>query len=172
MKTFFTTKTLRERALMLVFLAIALLWWGGSALGRVGRWRQEWRFAAADRAEQDLWISHRGAIADQAAAAAKQLDPSRTLDATQLLTELNQFAAGLSVEIGAQRTDRTTGFAVHSMQLNLRRVDMGGLLRFYRQLTARAPYIGIDQCTLTVDRATPGMLNASFRISAVQALKP
>ncbi len=172
MKTFFTTKSLRERALLLVFLAIALLWWGSAGLGRLGRWRQEWRAATADRAEQDLWISHRAAIADQAAQAARQLDPARTLDSTQLLTELNQYAAGMSVEIGAQRTEKTTGFAVHSMQLNLRRVDMAGLLRFYRQLTARAPYIGIDQCTLSVDRGSPGMLNASFRISAVPALKP
>ncbi|MFI5337700.1 MAG: hypothetical protein ACHQ5A_13005 [Opitutales bacterium] len=171
MKSFYTAKSLRERTLMLLFVAIALAWWGSSALGRLARWRQDFISLATERAEQDLWIKNSTAIADQAAVAAKQLDPVRTLDASQLLAELNQFAAGLNAEIGAQRTDRTTGFAMHSMQLNLRRVDLPGLLRFYRQLAARTPYIGIEQASLTVDRANPGLLNASFRISAVQAIR-
>ena len=172
MKSFFMTKSLRERALLLAFVAIALAWWGTSALGRVAQTRQTWFALATERAEQDLWLKNRTTITDQAAAAAKQLDPGRTLDATQLLAELNQFASGLNAEIGAQRTDRTTGFAMHSMQVSLRRVDLSGLLRFYQNLAARAPYIGIEQCSLTVDRANPSLLNASFRISAVQALKP
>jgi len=171
MKAFFTTKTLRERVLMLVFLFIALVWWGSAAAGRVVRWQRELRAVIVERTEQDLWLGHRTEIAGQAAKAAQQLDPARTLDAAQLLAELNQFSSGLNAEIGAQRTERTDGFAMHSMQINLRRVDLGGLVRFYQQLSARAPYIGIEQCTLSVDRAAPGQLNASFRISAVQALK-
>lgn len=172
MKAFFTSKSLRERTLLLLFVGLAVAWWGTSALGRAARWRQEWVSVAAEQAEQDLWIKNRSTIADQAAAAAKQLDPARTLDAAQLLAELNQFSTGLNAEIGAQRTERTTGFAMHSMQVNLRRTDLPGLLRFYRQLAARAPYIGIEQASLTVDRANPGLLNASIRISAFQALKP
>ena len=172
MKTFFLHRTLRERMLLLAFAVLALAWWGSSALGRAARSRQEWVSLLTERTEQDLWLKNSGAITTQAAAAAKQLDPGRTLDSAQLLAELNQFSAGLNAEIGAQRTDKTTGFAMHSLQVNLRRVDLPSLLRVYQQIAGRAPYIGIEQCSLTVDRANPGLLNASFRISAVQAIKP
>ncbi len=172
MKSFFVAKSLRERVLLLALVGLALAWWGTSILGRLNLTRRDWLSLVAERTEQSLWLKNRNAIAEQAAVAAKQLDPARTLDATQLLAELNQYASGLNAEIGAQRTERTSGFAMHSLQVNLRRVDLPGLLRFYQSLAARTPYIGIEQCSLTVDRANPGLLNASFRISAVQAIKP
>lgn len=172
MNQFFQTKSLRERLLMLLFVAIAFAWWGSSSLGRFNLWRHDWSSVREERKTQELWLQNRDSITAQASAAAKTLDPGRTLDALQLLTELNRFSQGLNAEIGAQRTERTTGFAMHSMQVNLRRVDLAGLLRFYRQLSERAPYIGIEQCTITVDRGSAGALNASFRISAVQALHP
>jgi hypothetical protein len=34
-KKFYNTKSLRERVLMLAFLAIGVLWWGSALAGRV-----------------------------------------------------------------------------------------------------------------------------------------
>ena len=41
--------------------------------------------------------------------------------------------------------------------------DLSALLKFYGELAQRSPYIGLEQFSLTIDRASPGQLNASFR---------
>jgi hypothetical protein len=45
---------------------------------------------------------------------------------------------------------------------------MGALIKFYQELSKRSPYIALEQFSLTVDRATPGQLSASFRAVSVE----
>ncbi|HKB58050.1 MAG TPA: hypothetical protein VKC51_10710 [Lacunisphaera sp.] len=172
MKKFFSTRSLRERLLLMAFALIAFGWWAPVALGRLGALRRDWSALNAERATQQMWLSHRGEIEARAAAAGRTLDPAKTLDASQAFAELNRMAAGLTAEIGAQRTERTEQFALHSVQVSIRRADLAGLLHFYDQLGERAPYLGIEQCVVSADRANPGLLNAVFRISSIEALRP
>ena len=46
--------------------------------------------------------------------------------------------------------------------------DLGSLLRFYTLLSARAPYISLEQFSVATDRANPGSLNASLRVASVE----
>ena len=170
MKRFYNTKSLRERVLMLAFLLIGVAWWGAEILERGRDAGQAWRSLARDAEVQRLWLGQGGKVGERTAVVARQLDPAHTLNAAQAYAEISRLAQGLPVEMGAQRTDRTDAFALHSLQVTFRRTDMAALVKFYGGISARAPYLGIEQCTISVDRTTPGLVNAVFRIYSVEAV--
>ncbi len=170
MKAFFLGRALREKILLLTFTLLVLLIWVGRGLGRSRALWEGLRTARAELATQQVWQKNRVAIEARAAGATQSLDPAKTINATRLLGELNTLAtqAGLNADIGSQRTERTDQFAFHSVQMNVRRADLATVLKFYTELSKRSPYIALEQCTLAVDRANPGQLNASFRVVAVE----
>lgn len=174
MKAFFLQRALREKWLLVVFAGLALAIWGASTLRRGrGSWT-EWHSARQEFDSQQQWIDHADTIAAQAAAATRSLDPAKTLNATRLVGELSNLAssAGLTADIGAQRTDeRTDQFAFHTVQVNFRRADLAPLLKFYTELAQRAPYIALEQFSVAADRANPGQLNVSLRIVSVELAK-
>jgi hypothetical protein len=172
MKKFFNGRLLRERLLLLAFALIGATWWGAELVTRVRDQKQAWNSVKVDADSQRLWLERAASVGERTAEVARRLDAAKTMNATQAFAEVSRLAQGLPLELGAQRTDRTDTFSLHSVQVTFRRVDMAGLLRFYEGVMARAPYVGIDQCTISADRATPGMVNAVFRVYAVEASKP
>lgn len=172
MRKFYNTKLLRERLLMLVFLGIGVVWWGASLGARLQQTRLDWQGVAQDREIQKMWLGRATSVGERTAQVAKQLDAARTMNAAQAYAEVSRLAQGLPLEMGTQRTERTENFALHSLQVTFRRTDMASLLRFYEGIAARAPNLGIDQCTISVDRSNPGQLNAVFRIYSVELTKP
>ncbi len=172
MKAFFQNRTLRERMLLLSFALIGLGWWAPVTLGRFGMLRRELTEFRTDLETQRLWLSRRSEIETRAAKAAQTLDPSKTLDASQAYAELNRMASGLTYDIGAQKTQQSEQFALNNVQITIRRADLDGLYHFYEQLGSRAPYLGIEQCIISSDRANPGLLSAVFRVYSIEALPP
>lgn len=170
MKKFFFSRAPREKFLLLLFTWLALVIWLGRGVGRSRALWSGLRAARAELATQQIWLENRIGIEAQAAGATRSLDPAKTINATRLVGELNALTAqaGLNADIGSQRTERTDRFAFHSVQLNVRRADLATLLKFYAALSRRAPYLGLEQFTLAVDRGNPGQLNASFRVVAVE----
>lgn len=169
MRNFYNTKLLRERVLMLVFLGIGVLWWGPALAARIGQNVQAWRSTIQEGELQREWLGRGTSIGERTAEVTRKLDPAKTMNAAQAYGEVSRLAAGLPLEMGAQRTERTDNFALHSLQVTFRRTDISALLRFYEGVVARAPYLGVEQCTISVERATPGQLNAVFRIYSVEA---
>jgi hypothetical protein len=171
MKAFFLSRAMREKVLLLLFAALALMIWAGRAVSRAQAVWEGAREARTEVATQRLWLANAPAIAAKAAAAKGRLDPARTLSATKLLGELSELAvqAGLKAEInGGQRTEQTDQFAFHTVQLNFRRADLGSLVSFYKELAKRSPYIGIENFSLEADRANPGQVNAGFRLVSAE----
>ena len=82
------------------------------------------------------------------------------------------MATGLTAELAALKSTRSDQFALHNVQVSIRRAEIKGLYSFYEQLSARAPYLGIEQCVFSADRANPGLLNAVFRIYSIEAVRP
>ncbi len=172
MKGFFQSRSLRERLLLLMFALIAFGWWAPVAVGQLGALRRELKEVGLERETQQITLAHRDEIEARAAAAGRTLDPAKTLDSSQAFAELNRMTTGLTAEISAQRSVRSEQFALHNVQVSIRRADLKALFGFYEQLGARAPYLGIEQCVLSADRANPGLLNAVFRIYSVEAVRP
>lgn len=170
MKRYFLTRSMREKALLVAFVALGAGAWLISAIGRARVVVSEWRSVATTREEQREWIRNQPEIEARAAQATAQLDPARTLNGTRLVGELNTLAraAGLAPEVTGQRTERTTQFAFHSAQVNFRRVEIAPLVKFYEELSKRSPYVGLEQVSIAVDRGAPGTLNATFRVVAAE----
>lgn len=170
MKRFILTRSLREKALLVAFVSLVALVWllstGGRARARLG----EWRSLRAAGEEQRLWLANRADIEARSAKATAQLDAAKTLNGTRLVAEMSALAsqAGLTAEVSGQRTERTTQFAFHSAQVSFRRADVGALVKFYESLSARSPYVGLEQVSLAADRGAPGTLNATFRVTAAE----
>jgi hypothetical protein len=173
MKTYFMRRTRREKFLVLALVSALAAVWLVTAGGRLrARW-QEHRSVASERADQKLWLERRPAIEERAARAVKNLNPARTLDATHLVGEISALAAqaGLSPGIDPPHTERTPQFAYHTVQVSVRRAALESLVKFYRALGERAPYLALEHCAIVADRANPAQLNASFTIFSVEVLR-
>jgi len=170
MKAAYLARTRREKVLVLVLAAAAAAVWLAAASGRLVQAWQGWRAVAAEQQGQRQWLEQRPAIEERAAQAARNFEPSRTLDATHLIGEVSALAgaAGLSAGIDPPRTQRTDQFAYHTVQATFRRADLGALVNFYKALGRRAPYLALEQCTLAADRTNPALLNATFVIFSVE----
>lgn len=170
MRTFWKRRSQRERSLLLIFATIGALIWLSSAAGRFGeRWRERRRLGVETGA-QAVWLDQRDAIERRAEQAVANLDPARTLDATELVGEVTAMAerAGLEPAVEPPRSARSGQFAYHTVQVNVRGAGMPELVAFYRELAGRAPYLALRECALTADRADPSELDAMFLIFAVE----
>ncbi len=172
MKNFFNSKTMRERVLMAAFILIGALWWGTSLLGRTQLLKQEWKITSADIDEQQNWLKNKTQVEQRTLKVTAQLNPAKTFNATQAFTEVNRLTQGMEVTIGETRTERSENFAMHSLQVTIRKVGMPSLIKFYLELSQKAPYLGIDKCSISMDRANPGQVNAAIRIYSVEMLTP
>jgi hypothetical protein len=174
MKQFFLLKSHREQLLLVVFAVVAGVIWIFAAIGHVRTDLQDWRLAKADTAEQQMWLERQTDIEARAAAAIKSLDPARTYDATRLASEISAMAreATLTINTEPPRTTQTPQLAVHSVQVTSRRAALGALIKFYQAINQRAPYLGLEQCSLLVERNSGGLLTATLQVSSVEVIHP
>ncbi|MEO6874276.1 MAG: hypothetical protein ABI222_05595 [Opitutaceae bacterium] len=170
LKTYFLSRLLREKLLLVIIVVLVALTCLSSFSRRVARaWRTH-HTTTVTLADQQQWLANRATIEASAVQAVKNLDPAKTLDDTQLVGELNALARaqGLKFTSDSPRTESTGQFAVHTVQFNLLKMDWNSMKRFYLELTKRSPYIGIEQFSLQSERTNPALLNASLRVSSVE----
>lgn len=172
-KTWFFGRMFREKLLVLGLVVTGAVIWLSSAADNLKASLGSFRVAEADLATQAVWLENRPAIDAAAAAAVKNLDPSKTYDATFLVAEIMRIAgqAGLAVNTEPPRTQKSPQFSVHTVQVSTRRAEMVALLRFYQQLAAKAPYLGLEQVSLQGDRTNPGLVNATLQVLSVELVR-
>jgi hypothetical protein len=173
LRAFFLGRLLREKVLLVLFIMLGALMWA-SNYGR--RAAADWRgirAVTAELAEQREWLRNREEIEAASVRAVQNLDPSRTLDDTRLVGELNALAReyNLNFTNDTPQTQRSGQFAVHTVQITLQRADWGTLRRFYEAIARRSPYIGIEQFALRAEPSNPANLTASVRISSVEIVR-
>jgi hypothetical protein len=174
LKAFFLSRLLREKVMLVLFVALGAAMWLANFSGRASRAWIEYRTTRNELAQQRQWLNSRDAIEAAAVQAVKNLDPTQTLDDTRLVGELQTLARehNLTFNIDTPQTERTSNFAVHTVQVTMPRADWEVLNRYYFALSRRSPYIGITQLSLAADRASNGkLLNASLRVSSVEVIR-
>jgi hypothetical protein len=173
LKIWFLGRLLREKVLVLAFALLGALIWLSAASDSLGANRLAYRAAQGELATQQLWLDNRPAIEEEAAAAVRNLDPSKTKDATFLVAEIMAIAgrSGLAVNTEPPRTQASPQFSVHTVQVVARRAELSSLLRFYQELAAQAPYLGLEQISIQGDRSNPGQINATFQVASVELLR-
>ncbi|HEY9154367.1 MAG TPA: hypothetical protein VIM69_04510, partial [Opitutaceae bacterium] len=104
--------------------------------------------------------------------AVQQLDPSRTYDSVRLQAELVSIAqsVGLSKDTAIDDAQVTAGaqFSLNSVRFVIRNAEWQTLERFYKELSKRSPYIGIEEFSIFSNKANPAQLNAALRVSSVE----
>jgi len=174
MKQFFLHRLPREQVLLAVFVVFAGAIWIFAAVGHVRANQLDWRLAQRDIEDQQRWLARQGEIEARAATAIKSLDPTKTYDATRLASEISAIArdANLTINTEPPRSTQTPQLAIHSVQVTCRRAALSALIKFYQALNQRAPYLGLEQCSILVERNSGGLLTATLQVSSVEVIHP
>lgn len=169
-KAWFLSRIPREKVLVLAFVLIAALIWLSSASDGIQAQLRAYRSAQSALGTQALWLGNRATIEEAAAAAVRNLEPSKTFDATSLVSAITGIAgrSQLPVNTESPRTQKSSQFAVHTMQVTTRRAELAKLIRFYQELASKAPYLGLEQISMQVDRSAPGLVNVTMQIVSVE----
>jgi hypothetical protein len=173
LKAFFLGRLLREKLMLVVFVALGAAMWLTSFSSRASRTWSDVRTTRNELKTQAQWLDSRESIEAAAIEAVKNLDPAQTLDDTRLVGELSALARehNLRFTLDTPQTERSAQFAVHTVQVTLQRADWVVLQNFYYALSRRSPYIGITHFNLSADRANPALLNAALRVSSVEIVR-
>ena len=172
LRAYFLGRLLREKILLMSFLAIGVLWWLSSTTGRAAKFWREQRATTSELSIQKQWLDRKVIIENEAKKAASRLDPAQTLDRSKLLSEVNKAAneVGLKNGLSSNATSDSTGqFTIHSIDYQVRDADYEALAKFYLKLNARAPYIGLERFILSpTSLADSTKLTLNLRITSVE----
>lgn len=170
LKTYFMQRLLREKILLVGFVALGAVLWLSNYSHRATRFWREQRSVTLELKDQKQWLANRATIEAAALKTVQDLDPAKTFDDTRLVGELSALARdnGLKFTNDTPRTESTGQFSIHTVQFNLPNADWNALRKFYISLAQRSPYIGIEQFSLAANRANRAQLNASLRVSSVE----
>jgi len=145
-----------------------------------------WRVARSARAFWLDWAGERRPAGDAAAVAGQPrqyrspggprrsciLIPARTFSSPRLLGELSTIADQVGVRSNARARfwgpNSQNQFSFNTVQLSVRNADMAALLGLYDELDKRAPYIGLEQFSLTINPSNPALLNIVMHVSSVE----
>jgi len=172
MKAFFLSRLFREKLILLAFAALAAAMWLSSAFDRAHGFAQKVHATSTELLDQKQWLAGRTKIEAAAKGAVQQLDPSRTYDSVRLQAELVSIAqsVGLSKDTAIDDAQVTAGaqFSLNSVRFVIRNAEWQTLERFYKELSKRSPYIGIEEFSIFSNKANPAQLNAALRVSSVE----
>jgi hypothetical protein len=172
LKLFFLNRLLTEKILLTGFLLLIALWGLSHVARDVGHFGVDFRNTTMTLADQKKSLDGRAETERKVKGALSQLDPSRTLDGARLQGDLSTLATGMPATSFEARPDEPAEeFIKHSVQFSVRKVDWPTLQQFYIALSKRAPYISIEECSISADRADANQLNATMMISSVEIAK-
>ncbi len=174
LKAFFLGRLLREKLLLVAFVALGALMWLSNFSTRAAKSWQTQRSVTAELAVQKQWLANSQSIEAAALQAVRNLDPQKTLDDTRLVGDLSALARQYNLKgmtNDTPQTERSGQFAVHTVMITLPRASFDDLRRFYFEVARRSPYMGIEQFSLAADRANPQLLNAQVRVSSVEIIR-
>lgn len=171
-RAFFLGRALREKLLLVAFIAIAALWWASSFSARASTFWQQQRTTTLRLKEQAEWIKNQTVIEETAKQTASRLDPTKTLNGNQLVTTVNQLAADAgikSIQTSGSTVSTTSGqFAVHSQEFVIRNVEWEPLSRFYEALQRRTPYVSLERFTLIAAPNNASQLTLNLKVTSVE----
>jgi hypothetical protein len=171
LKAIFLNRLLTEKILLAAFLLFIAAWAFSHVVRDVGRLGVDFRNTTKILTAQKKSLDGRADTEAKVKHALSQLDPVRTLDGARLQDDINTLATMPSNSIEARPDEPADQFIKHSVQFSVRKVDWSTLQQFYVALSKRAPYISIEECSISAERADPSQLDATMLISSVEIAK-
>lgn len=174
LRAFFLNRVLREKLLLVGFLGVGVVMWASSFSSRVTQFWRAQHNTATTLKDQDRWLARSTLIDEATRKAASRMDPSKTLDPTNLAVVVRDLASqsGLknNLNTGVPRVEIASGqFSINRLPVTINNADWHSFTTFYQQLQERAPYIAITELAMQPVRANPAqviirMTVASFEI--------
>lgn len=160
----------RERLLLGSFLAVMLLIWASSLLGRWERSGEILREARTTVGKQEVWLENAPLLEAKLEETLADLDASRMLDGADLAALVDSYARAndLNHELGEPATEEGKLFSRTTVRATFRNVPLEKLLRLHLHLAERRPYVAVETLGLVANRADPRLLNARFDLSAIE----
>jgi hypothetical protein len=174
LRAFFLGRLLREKLLLISFVAGAALFWGMDTSARAGRLSRTVQATSAELKDQDFWIAARPQIETATQEAAAQMDPARTLDPTGLSVAVSQISneTGVNVSRGPVVHGASSGqFGINTMRLNIVGAEWGPFRAFYQKLQERAPYIAITELAIQPAPRNPAQVTGSMNVVSFEIKK-
>jgi hypothetical protein len=172
MKALFFGLNARERLMALLALAILAFLWVTAAYARVNDVWANWTDLEKKAAFHRARFAEEKKIRAEVAVAVQGLDEGRGYDKARLVAEAFAAAkeAGLTPSTEAPTTVKAGRFAVHSLQMTCRKVDMGSLVKFYEAIRPRAPYLALGNLTIQSDRGKEATVTVNMQVTALELI--
>ncbi len=173
MKHLFFSLKPRERLMALAAIMIAAFLWSTSIWARTNSQWENWQALEAEAKIQNAWLGKEASIRAEAAAAVQGLDSGHGYDEARLVAEAVAAAkdSGLNASTEAPKTQKAGKFAIHSLQMNCRRADLASVVKFYENISPRAPYLAIAQMSLQSDRGNSGTVTMGVQVTALELIE-
>lgn len=174
MRAFFFRRSWRERILLLVVLAVGVLIWLASALGRARTFRERWSSTTRVLETQRQWLEAAPAKATELQERLSQVQQGRSLNANQLVGQLDSVIkrGGIgSYRLDPPTTERRPPVALHAVSLTVDKVDLATLGAFVDDLRTSLPLVNIEQMVITPDRRNPAQLDVHLKLSGLELLQ-
>lgn len=172
LRSLFLTLSLRERVLLVLFLATIAVLWALYLTRSLQRDANNLRASAQQLADQEFLFSREDDIALRLAEALANLDSGRTYSASQLVGKIDVLARSLgairSYDLSAPITQDGDIFATHLVRLRIDQGNIDALVAFNEAIQRETPYIVLNQCQISANQRDPRLLDASFEISSIE----
>lgn len=167
--------TLREKVLLLlVLISLALIWLMFAAERSKMQFSSFSRFSQTLKG-QDQWLRNREDIETELKDAMQMLDASKTYSSTELVSRVDALMHDAEVErysINPPQSETAGQFTVHSIRLNVQRIDLETLIRFSDVVESLNPYISLERLEVFADRNDATLHNANFYLSSMEMNNP
>ena len=173
-KAFFLSRLMREQALLLAFVGLGAVIWLSSYSGRAAVFWKEFSRTADTLKTQRMVLASGPTIEAQAKKAIAQLDPARTLNATNLLATITNLAKDAHLDTGRsedQNDEPGAQFIMHNLRFSANKAQFLDLEAFYVKIQQLSPYIVLEQCTVQADRANASQLSAVFKLRSIEVVR-
>lgn len=169
-KKFYNILSLRERALLTVFIWIILFVWTGSLFKYSKSVYTNMRNAAYQLKYQAQTISEKEDIKMRLNHALERLEPEKTYSSSQLVEKLDNIArkAGLNFDINSPTTQEGDIFNAHTVRIQFKKSGIADLIEFDQKLKEESPYLGLERMRIMANKADPRQLDAQFLVSSFE----
>jgi hypothetical protein len=178
-KALFLARELREKILLVVFVAAVAVIWLSFFKVRAGRLWQDGKTANATLATQAAWLARRDAIEARSNAAVAQLHPEKTFNDTRLFAEINRLGKegfGNKMQVTTEPPKQLGQFATNSVTATINatntEADWGLLQKFYLDLQKLFPYISLEDFRVTSAGAgrngAGGVMTVRLRVTSIE----
>ena len=170
-KQIYRRMTLREKLLTAAFMWVLIIIAFSNLLEWTKNNRYEWSKSGILLAEQENLFNEKPEIDRNLEEILKRFNPQKTFGSAKLVEHVDDLARNLGLIFdfaGSPKTRPGETVELHSLRGQIKRKEIGQILKFEELVRNEFPYISIESLRINADRSDPKNLNATFVINSFE----